>query len=65
MTPAEIEALGREHFGDKWVAPLASAAGVSRHLVYRWLDGSREVSPASRAMLTLLKQKLKRRKPKP
>ena len=61
MTPAEIEAMGREHYGHTWVPRLAADLGVSRHTVYAWRSGKNPVTAQAANNLAQLRRKLRRR----
>jgi len=41
MTPSDLARRGAALYGPHWKEPLASALGVSRRSLDRWLDGSR------------------------
>lgn len=64
MTPAELEALGHRYYGRFWVRPLAADLGVALRTVYAWREGKNPITPQAEANLTLLRQRLKRRKPR-
>lgn len=43
MTPADLARRGSALYGTHWKEPLASALGVARRSLDRWLDGSRGI----------------------
>lgn len=43
MSRDELEACGRQLYGDQWMGPLANALGVRERNVRRWLDGAASI----------------------
>lgn len=55
MTPKQLEAAGRELYGEQWQTPLADALGVSDRTVRRWLAGDRAIPDGLAAELDWLR----------